>query len=351
MKMKAAGFVVLGLAASAQLCAQTNTFPSSGNVGIGTTTPASLLSVSSADSYHAPILVDRAYDGARLRLTYGGSSTASELGMTWFSSGHIWFWLGANLDSTGSSHVSTPVQEVSTAPSWLQVFDTYNDCFQIKRIAPGGSPTPLVHVANSGNVGMGTTNPGAKLEVAADYSGLPVNYGTTQAYSALRVTSSGTNAVLDFGVNSGYGAWLQYSNKTDLSHVYPILLNPLGGNVGIGTTNPDPYALAVNGTIRAKEIVVDTGWSDYVFSKGYRLAPLSEVEAHITKEGHLPNVPSAKEVAERGISVGEMQAKLLAKIEELTLHQIAQAKELQSLRVRVSDQDQEIERLRAEVHQ
>jgi hypothetical protein len=106
------------------------------------------------------------------------------------------------------------------------------------------------------------------------------------------------------------------------------------GNVGIGTTNPT-QKLSVNGTVRAKEVIVDSGWSDFVFDKSYKLKALSETEAFIKAEKHLPNIPSAQEVAEHGVSVGEMQAKLLAKIEELTLHvieqnkrQIAQGKEL-----------------------
>jgi hypothetical protein len=103
------------------------------------------------------------------------------------------------------------------------------------------------------------------------------------------------------------------------------------GNVGIGTTSPTEK-LSVNGKIRAKEVIVETtGWSDYVFAKGYKLASLSEVEQHIQRQGHLPGVPSAQEVAEKGVSVGDMQALLLAKIEELTLHQIAQEKRIGNL--------------------
>jgi hypothetical protein len=113
----------------------------------------------------------------------------------------------------------------------------------------------------------------------------------------------------------------------------------LNGNVGIGTTNPT-HKLAVNGTIKAKEVIVETtGWSDYVFADDYALAPLSEVETHIKTNKHLPGIPSAAQISEQGISVGDMQAKLLAKIEELTLHQIAQEK-------RLSDQSREISGLK-----
>jgi hypothetical protein len=108
------------------------------------------------------------------------------------------------------------------------------------------------------------------------------------------------------------------------------------GRLGIGTSNPQ-YKLSVNGTIGTKEVIVtNAGWSDYVFQPGYRLRPLSEVHAYIQGHHHLPGIPSEREVREKGVSVGEMQAKLLAKIEELTLHLIEQEKANQELRERVA---------------
>ena len=68
-------------------------------------------------------------------------------------------------------------------------------------------------------------------------------------------------------------------------------------------------------------IVSSTG-ADYVFDPDYRLAPLTEIAAYINEHHHLPDIPSAPEIRQKGASVGEMQAKLLAKIEELTLYMI-----------------------------
>jgi hypothetical protein len=104
-----------------------------------------------------------------------------------------------------------------------------------------------------------------------------------------------------------------------------------GGQVGIGTTTPCANSgapakclLAVNGGIEASEVVVTNAiTADYVFAPGYRLAPLSEVAEYVKANRHLPEIPSAAEVAEKGVNVADMQAKLLAKIEELTLHMIA----------------------------
>jgi hypothetical protein len=107
------------------------------------------------------------------------------------------------------------------------------------------------------------------------------------------------------------------------------------GNVGIGTTNPTSK-LSVNGTIQAKEVVVNTGWSDYVFHPAYRLKPLTEVAAYIRRNHHLPGIPSEAEVRENGVSLGEMQSKLLAKIEELTLHTIQLDQQNRELQARIA---------------
>ena len=79
----------------------------------------------------------------------------------------------------------------------------------------------------------------------------------------------------------------------------------------------------MNGGIGDQNVIVtNTGWPDYVVKPGYRLRPLSEISAFIRQHHHLPDIPSEAEVKEKGVSVGEMQARLLAKVEELTLHMI-----------------------------
>ncbi|WP_320052040.1 hypothetical protein [uncultured Acetobacteroides sp.] len=103
------------------------------------------------------------------------------------------------------------------------------------------------------------------------------------------------------------------------------------GNVGIGTENPT-NKLDVNGTIRAKEVKVESGWADFVFKPDYQLRPLAEVEQFISTNGHLPEIPTTKEVEQNGVSLGEMNAKLLQKVEELTLYVIDLKKEVDKLK-------------------
>lgn len=102
------------------------------------------------------------------------------------------------------------------------------------------------------------------------------------------------------------------------------------GNVCIGTTTPGNYKLKVNGDVKVKKLVVSqVGWPDYVFK------PLEQVASFIKKNKHLPDIPSTKEVTEKGISVGDTQALLLKKIEELTLYIIDQHKQIEVLKKEV----------------
>ncbi|WP_299161122.1 hypothetical protein [uncultured Tenacibaculum sp.] len=112
--------------------------------------------------------------------------------------------------------------------------------------------------------------------------------------------------------------------------------------VGIGTSDTFGYKLAVNGRIGAKEVKVEvnSAWPDFVFEKEYKLPTLTQVESHIKEKGHLKDIPSAAEVKKEGFFLGEMDTKLLQKIEELTLYTIEQEKQLKK-------QSKSIEKLEA----
>jgi hypothetical protein len=113
------------------------------------------------------------------------------------------------------------------------------------------------------------------------------------------------------------------------------------GSVGIGSTTfvdgADTYRLCVKGAVRADRVRVYTTWADYVFEKNYDLPSLEDVEQHIKDNGHLKDIPSAKEVAEKGIDLGEMNKLLLQKIEEMTLYMIEMKKEINTLKSQVKN--------------
>jgi hypothetical protein len=206
-----------------------------------------------------------------------------------------------------------------------------------------------------GNVGINTTDPShAKLEVngrvgatvamfGADAFGVGIaannpeigfNYffnGSTKTikagYAANFGMSPGSGDIYIGNFSGNQSA----SNFGDISGYQYCLTIKQNGNVGIGTTDPT-YKLSVNGNIRSKEVVVESGWADYVFNNDYKLLPLDETEQFILQHKHLPGIPSAKEIESNGLSLGAVQTKMMQKIEELTLYIIDLKKEIDLLK-------------------
>ncbi|WP_236581907.1 tail fiber protein [Sphingobacterium spiritivorum] len=118
------------------------------------------------------------------------------------------------------------------------------------------------------------------------------------------------------------------------------------GKVGIKTSTPREYDLAVNGKIRSQEVKVEAAnWPDYVFKKDYELRSLSELQTYIEEHGHLPDMPKAAEAEKEGVSLGEMNKLLLKKVEELTLHLIKKENQLQQQNKRISEIEQQLNRI------
>ncbi|WDF61879.1 hypothetical protein PQ462_10925 [Flavobacterium sp. KACC 22758] len=198
------------------------------------------------------------------------------------------------------------------------------------------TPSGIIQgTSGNANVGIGTGSPMAKLQV--DNGNILVrNFANVDNQSAIMIAHSINITNYDtFGTSvrtitesAGYNTYgLQFFTQETHATGQTEKLRILGnGNVGIGKMNPT-NKLDVNGTIHSKEVKVDmTGWSDFVFKKEYKLPTLEEVEKHITEKGHLVNIPNEEEVLKNGINLGEMNAKLLQKIEELTLYVIEQGK-------------------------
>jgi hypothetical protein len=137
------------------------------------------------------------------------------------------------------------------------------------------------------------------------------------------------DAQLAFGLNKE-DLWLRYNYNGNWKQWKKLILTDYNGNVAIGTSSTGNHKLAVEGSIGAREVKVEaSGWSDFVFYEDYQLPTLNEVENHIKEKGHLKDIPSAEKVKQEGFFLGEMNAKLLQKIEELTLYTIQQQKELE----------------------
>ncbi|WP_103864584.1 hypothetical protein [Aquimarina sp. I32.4] len=185
-----------------------------------------------------------------------------------------------------------------------------------------------------------------------------VNNGSLDLNGGVLTVKSASDAIATFQTLDDKWLYTQWKNKAGVRKAYmgfnPSLTNFIlglengakkflipNGKVGIGTNNTGSHRLAVEGSIGAREIMVEvSGWSDFVFETDYNLPTLIEVESHIKEKGHLKDIPSAKDVTENGISLGEMDAKLLQKIEELTLYTIQQEKE-------IKQQANEIEELKS----
>lgn len=191
-------------------------------------------------------------------------------------------------------------------------------------------------IAHNGNIGLGITNPEAKLHIDGSIKLMGSNaleyyvssYGDGFGHKIYGVDASNGRTDIRIAARKNTATW------TDI-------VTFIGdGRVGIGTMDPGEYKLAVEGAIGARKIKVinGPGWADYVFNKDYNLMSLASLEAFIQKNNHLPNIPSEQEVKENGgIELGEMNAKLLEKIEELTLYVITMNKAVEKLNKEVQE--------------
>lgn len=148
------------------------------------------------------------------------------------------------------------------------------------------------------------------------------------------------NQALKFSTSGQRGSGFQFLSYMGTSLVSKMTIISESGNseVIIGTSQAgNETNLKVNGKIFANEVKVSLDrWYDVVFSKDYKLMPLAEVSTFIASNSHLPEIPSDKEVLANGLNMGEMNALLLKKIEELTLYLIDQQKQIDELKAAVT---------------
>ena len=308
---------------------QGNYYPASGNVGIGTLTPNFNLEVAGTFSA-SQIFVN----GSAMQSSPWSLSGAN----TFYNAGRV----GIGTNNPGFA---------------LDVAGTVNATNLLINGSPlQGSPWSL-NGANTfysaGRVGIGTNNPGFTLDVAGtvNATNLLINgsplpgspwslNGSNTFYNAGRVGIGTNNPGFDLDVDGTINATNLLINGNPLpSSPWTMSGSNLvynSGNIGIGITNiPAGYELAVAGEIITEGVTVklqSSGWPDYVFTRDYELPTLKEVDRFIKENGHLENIPSAKEIGENGLDLGTINSKLLQKIEELTLYTIQQQKEIEELK-------------------
>ncbi len=300
-----------------------NTFPASGNVGIGTTSPRGLFDVAGTGDI------------------YLSNNPNSGIGQSIYLPGHI--YLSPYISGSDVTYLQAR-RANNTGSTHLQI-RTWN----------AGALTEAMMISSIGRVGIGTNSPVEKLhvrdgqlmtsDVNYDNINLRVDGRNLPSLRFTRWIGSGSiqhNAFVgqfsntSIGGEYSLGIGTGYSASGDQNANSMIMTFTLGGRVGIGTSTPGSYKLAVAGSIGAwGEVRVFTNGSafpDYVFDPSYKLPTLEETENYVKENRHLPEVPSAAEIEKEGMSLNGMNVILLKKVEELTLHLIDMKKEIEELK-------------------
>jgi hypothetical protein len=242
--------------------------------------------------------------------------------------------------------------------------NTNESIFEIRKDISGNLAGPIYDTQfilnHQGRVGIGEQNPNSKLHV---HNGRIQITGNNSYGGPMMVFGGDTNAPNGhWGIEyiSGGIAGLNFwkPSGSNNSGNYKMFISDEGKvSIGLDPNNPnnfptatfsDQYDLFVGTGILTEKLTValrsSDSWADYVFEEDYQLLPLSEVEKHIEEKGHLPNVPSAEDIVQSGINVAQMDAKLLEKIEELTLYVIAQNKRLEKQQKQIEELEHKLKK-------
>lgn len=355
-------------------------FMPNGNVGIGTTTPSKKLDINGDVLFEkgADIGSSRNANGSVYGLNIKDPSDGNTVNMQlavrdWSGSNAILFnsyksssQVSGSFSSVGNTRYSlnpTSLGGTTMGAGMIQFkADNGDMSFFSSPISTGKDSavvwgTPNLTMKRGGFVGIGTSSPSSQLHV---YTTGDASFTSNTGLIVGSVSS--TNVIFDgneiLARNNGQASTLALqadggdltirNNQSDsLKAIFSS-----DGRVLIGSTTPPPgwFKLSVNGKVKAKEVVIDnTNWPDYVFLENHKLTSLEETEQFIKENKHLPEIPSAQEVKENGIAVGDMQAKLLQKIEELTLHMIETNKKMEETNKKVAALSEENKSLKKKV--
>lgn len=207
----------------------------------------------------------------------------------------------------------------------------------------GGTPVVRMHINQDGNIGLGTVGPSHHLQLSAsgDVNNMMFFENTGVPYSNFYIGNTSSNYIvtnqrqanvvesytnLHIGASNAGNIYFETGRLSTVAPVRMTILN--NGSVGIGTSVTGTNKLAVEGTIAARKVKVTqvSPWPDYVFHDNYYLPSLKELALYISEHKHLPGMPDAAQIDKNGQDLGEMNRKLLEKVEELTLYIIQQQK-------------------------
>jgi len=312
-----------------------------GYVGIGTNNPSERLQIGDIWTFHNG---GTKYIGRNVTYKSGNNVRIENGGTSLISFGNGTISLETAKDSVAGSQVNTTGKNITlTAEGNVGIGITI--------------PAKKLHVQGdtylNGNVGIGINNPQSRLHVLGDVSIQDDTFKLALGKATGQTLNWGTSYI-GFNATREYknGNWIWTLNGDGANNGGGVMWTTVHGNIYFATIpstgkidktltdaqirNNVKLHLTPDGVLRAKEVLVTlTGWPDYVFEEDYALMSLQETEQFIKENKRLPAIPSAAEVAENGVNLGEMNALLLKKVEELTLYILQQNSDIQLLKEEV----------------
>lgn len=319
------------------------TIRENGFIGVNTFTPQQLLTLSHAtrpvfrfDRSNGGELDYELYAGNNGTLFFRGGGDGTEAALTDFmvltSVGHLGVGTTTPAQLVTLSAPNAPVFRLERATAGATDYEILNGdngtlFFRGGNDGTGAALPNRMVLTAGGNLGLGTTTPDRLLTISAN---------SEPVFRFDRATAGGEDVEMAASASGD----LFFRGGADGTALNDLMVLKGTGKLAIGTlltpnslggTDLSAYTLYAKGGILSEEVRVRTSWADYVFAPEYRLRSLEEVEMHIARYGHLPETPSAAQVAEQGLELGNNAVNQQAKIEELFLYVIELNKQVKAL--------------------